>query len=176
MAAKPDAKAAADCDEVACSSKMAAFRGMLGLGAAPAASAGAATRCPPDRDEIGRSGWTLLHTTAAYYPADPTSKDVRAAQNFVDGFAALYPCVHCAEDFREQVRRNPPRLASREAFSVWACEQHNAVNAKLGKPIVKCSFAKLEEMWRTGSAACRSQIQQDDVSTPEETLGQFEGT
>mmetsp|Transcript_35987 Transcript_35987/g.113098 ORF Transcript_35987/g.113098 Transcript_35987/m.113098 type:complete len:112 (+) Transcript_35987:307-642(+) len=80
MAAKPDAKAAADCDEVACSSKMAAFRGMLGLGAAPAASAGAATRCPPDRDEIGRSGWTLLHTTAAYYPADPTSKDVRAAQ------------------------------------------------------------------------------------------------
>uniref|UniRef100_A0A7R9UEP7 Sulfhydryl oxidase n=1 Tax=Pinguiococcus pyrenoidosus TaxID=172671 RepID=A0A7R9UEP7_9STRA len=170
MSARNTAEAALDCEEIACSSKIGAFRklAMPVQQGAPLEDA----RCPPDREELGRSSWTLLHTTAAYYPERPCKKDMQAAKRFIEGFAALYPCSHCAEDFREAVRQNPPRVESREQFSLWACEQHNTVNEKLGKAAIPCTFAKLQEMWRTGSAACQRKLERGDELTPEETLGQ----
>ncbi|KAK6030227.1 hypothetical protein OSTOST_03649, partial [Ostertagia ostertagi] len=29
-------------------------------------------QCPPDKDELGRSTWNLLHTMSVYYPEKPT--------------------------------------------------------------------------------------------------------
>jgi hypothetical protein len=35
------------------------------------------------------------------------------------------------------------RVESREAFSVWVCEQHNLVNEKIGKPPYKCDLVSV---------------------------------
>lgn len=95
-----------------------------------------------------------LHTTAAYFPEKPTPEEQKAAKDLVSGLAALYPCPHCAEDFRESVTAAPVDTTSRKTFSLWVCEQHNAVNRKLGKPAVPCSIDALDRVWRTGSEGC----------------------
>jgi len=43
--------------------------------------------CPVDRDELGRSTWNLLHTTAAYYPEQPDDSDQRLAGAMIQGLA-----------------------------------------------------------------------------------------
>ncbi|KAG8188928.1 hypothetical protein JTE90_014980 [Oedothorax gibbosus] len=105
-------------------------------------------QCPPDREELGRCGWSLLHTVAAYFPERPADGQKRDADAFVRLFARLYPCRECAQDFREDIASRPPTTGSRKEFSEWLCEAHNRVNVKLGKPPFDCS--KVEERWRTG--------------------------
>ena len=96
-----------DCANPVCGSKMDMFsKAVRASSSAAAASSGGAAAaaaplaCPVDRDELGRSTWDLLHTTAAYYPEAPAPEDVAAAGGLVSGLARLYPCEHCAEDFR----------------------------------------------------------------------------
>ena len=50
-------------------------KGFGGAGAAATTSAAAAAaerECPADRESLGQAGWTVLHTSAAYYPQKPT--------------------------------------------------------------------------------------------------------
>eukprot|EP00741_Cyanophora_paradoxa_P012620 tig00020614_g12193.t1 len=100
----------------------------------------------PTRDEIGRAGWTLLHTAAASYPRQPTEQDKRAMRTFLLSFTEVYPCAECRKDFQQIVQRHPPRLESREDLSTWVCEVHNEVNRKVGKPAVPC--VGMAERWR----------------------------
>jgi len=60
------------------------------------------------------------------------------------------------------------RVESREALSVWLCGQHNAVNARLGKPLFPCDFAALDARWRTGAPGCWG----GDSETAQQSLGQ----
>ena len=90
-----------------------------------------------------------LHTFAAYYPERPASEDVAAATGLVHALARLYPCTHCRAAFASAVEAAPLDASSRAAFAVWACEQHNAVNAALGKPRYPCDAAALDARWRS---------------------------
>ncbi len=44
--------------------------------------------------------------------------------------------------------KSPPRLGNRHEFSLWMCELHNEVNARMGKPLFDCS--RTGERWRYG--------------------------
>jgi FAD-linked sulfhydryl oxidase len=101
---------------------------------------------PPDIIELGRSGWTVLHSVAAYFPEKPTEDNKKDATNFLNGFARLFPCKVCAKDFQEVLERHPPKLDNRKEFNVWMCEAHNEVNQKLGKPLFDCST--IEDRWK----------------------------
>ena len=113
--------------------------------------------CPPDRDELGRHSWTLLHSLAAYFPAAPSAEQSAAALCFIRTIADLYPCRHCAEDFQDSLRDNPPRIGSREELSVWMCELHNRVNAKLDKPLWSCDLKALDARLLDGGARCNDE-------------------
>lgn len=106
--------------------------------------------CPPDVEVLGRATWTLLHTMAANYPESATSQEQAEMHGFLKVFAKRYPCIHCAEDFREWMRRDENRamVGGREDLSLWMCQAHNEVNKKLGKPIFDCT--KWKERWRDG--------------------------
>lgn len=110
--------------------------------------------CPVDKEELGRGTWALLHTMAAYYPDKPDALRKVQARRFFDALGDLYPCTHCADDFRVDKARNPPRVESRTALSAWLCERHNEVNEKLGKEKHSCAIADLDERWLKGPPTC----------------------
>ncbi|KAJ8965597.1 hypothetical protein NQ317_016299 [Molorchus minor] len=87
---------------------------------------------------------------AAKYPNSPTVTQQSDMQRFFSLFSKFYPCEHCAEDLREELKIDPPKTDSREALSQWLCRLHNKVNIKVGKGIFDCS--KVNERWRDGWA------------------------
>ena len=133
-----------DCPEPACKSKADAMRNMFAKsgkmkaqnpasnttadGSTSAVVTGEACMrssgppCPPDRDELGRHSWTLLHSFAAYFPNVPTSAQSSTAHQFIRAIVDLYPCRHCAEDFKVGLEENPPRYASCIAALGLQCE------------------------------------------------------
>lgn len=61
-----------------------------------------ATRCTPPLSH-------QMHTMAAYFPEKPTAAEREAAASFLHVLGGLYPCGHCAEDFRTSLEESPPR-------------------------------------------------------------------
>jgi len=106
--------------------------------------------CPADTAALGRSTWTFLHTTAAYYPLQAPIETQKQMTNLLSSLSLLYPCVPCADDFQEKVRENPPDVGGREGLSRWLCERHNEVNEKLGKERFGCDWANLDKRWKGG--------------------------
>lgn len=104
--------------------------------------------CPPDVTQLGNSTWTLLHSIAAKFPTNPTTKQQQDLKGFVSTFAQLYPCLFCAEDFREYLNTNEVNVASQDDFGKWLCRAHNSVNVKLGKPEFDCQLWK--QRWKDG--------------------------
>ncbi|GFT69549.1 FAD-linked sulfhydryl oxidase ALR [Nephila pilipes] len=107
-----------------------------------------AKECPLDREELGRSTWSFLHTMAAYFPEKPSKDQQNDMKNFIGLFSKFYPCKECAEDFREEISTDPPATSSRFDLSQWMCKAHNNVNRKLGKPLFDCS--SVDERWLHG--------------------------
>lgn len=151
-----------DCERPACDDTKAALTAALGRISSVAASSPSSTKtkaatasdkvvCPPTKDAIGASTWTLLHSMAAWYPDRPSSQDKKLISGFIDGLAKFYPCTWCAEDFQINVEKSPPRTETREDLCIWLCEQHNNVNEKLGKPLFRCNKDALDERWRKSS-------------------------
>ena len=134
--------------------KMMPVPGAAAGGAASKATA-AALPCPENRESLGRAGWSLLHTVAAYYPQKPTLVQQAGMSVFVRLFGQFYPCHECRDDFLVQLRASPVRVGSRYELAVWMCERHNGVNLRLGKPCFPCDAAALRERWRAGAAGCR---------------------
>ena len=143
-----------DCDRPACDDTKSALSAALQrVGEARVASKNSTkqstyTECPPTREEIGSSTWSLLHSMAAWYPTSPTAKDQQLMSGFMQALARFYPCTWCATDFQQNIELNPPKTESRDDLCIWLCEQHNVVNQKLGKPLFQCSIDKLDERWR----------------------------
>jgi len=100
----------------------------------------------------------VLHSIAGSYPERPSEEEQRRIRAFIDTIALIYPCTICAQDFQDTIKASPPRVQSREELSVWMCEQHNEVNAKLGKPRFPCSFRLLDERWGAGSEECTGEL------------------
>ncbi|XP_023019363.1 evr1_Alr domain-containing protein Alr [Leptinotarsa decemlineata] len=104
--------------------------------------------CPLDKDELGNKSWGLLHTIAAKYPEQPSKQEQCDMKTFFSLISKFYPCEHCAKDFRDELKIDPPKTESQDALSQWLCRLHNKVNVKLGKEIFDCS--KVNERWRDG--------------------------
>lgn len=72
------------------------------------------------------------------YPNHPTPDDRQALKSFFHLFSRLYPCGECAEHFQEMLKEYPVQTGSRKSASLWLCNLHNIVNARLRKPEFDC--------------------------------------
>lgn len=117
------------------------------------ASAGVPQAMPeaPDRQELGRATWTLLHTMAAYYPDEPSVNDKLSAALFLHSLSHVYPCHVCRDDLQAQLEAHPPQLESRQAFSQWMCAMHNRINVQLRKPEFDCNL--VAQRWHRAARA-----------------------
>lgn len=114
------------------------------------------------KGELGRATWLLIHTLAAEYPERPTRRRRREVKGFLQSLARVYPCEECSEHFQKLISKDPPNLASRHEFQMWACRVHNVVNQRIGKPVFNCDY--IDSRWSAldctldGSSACRTSI------------------
>ena len=105
--------------------------------------------CPPDVNEIGRSSWTLLHTLSVYLPENELSEQQqRDAGELMTILSRNYPCNHCADDLKKDLKDDPPKVKTGKEFANWICQLHNKVNVKLGKPEFDCS--QVYQRWKDG--------------------------
>ncbi|DBA03422.1 TPA: hypothetical protein N0F65_002830 [Lagenidium giganteum] len=172
-----------NCVEPACKSKVDMFRSFMGKPGAKKSADGAAAAkpatesvpappvdCPLEREELGNATWGLLHSMGVYYPENPSKEYQQKAKTFIEALTLMYPCTHCAADFQEEIKKSPPKVDSRTSLSMWLCEQHNAVNKKIGKPLFECTMKNLDERWRKGRPACWGE--DGDAEAIPSTLGQ----
>jgi FAD-linked sulfhydryl oxidase len=155
----PDGKPCRTCNSLSdLKSTAKAFGSGSALAALATKSTAAGTRsvkeCPPDLDSLGRATWTFLHTTAAYYPTQPSQAHQRNMLNLLNSLPTLYPCHVCANHLKEEVKIHPPDsvVSTREGVMEWLCRRHNEVNERLGKKLWKCSVSELDERWKDGPA------------------------
>jgi hypothetical protein len=101
---------------------------------------------PTNKSVWGPAGWRWLHLRAIRYPRRAPTRD-DAARAFVEiwAFLSQLPCRRCREHAKAYFARNPPDLRDGPALEVWAWRFHNAVNARLGKPLV--SYAEYERLY-----------------------------
>ncbi|KAM0786590.1 hypothetical protein ACM66B_002045 [Microbotryomycetes sp. NB124-2] len=107
--------------------------------------------CPADVERLGRHTWTFLHTTASYYPLEPTKAHESSMLGLLHALPKLYPCSTCADELGEYIKQNPPEQAvkqGRTALEQWMCRVHNDVNQRLGKDDFNCD--NVAQRWRDG--------------------------
>lgn len=78
-------------------------------------------------ESAGRAGWAAIHAHAA-------AGAVHLAEN-VERVIRSLPCSICVNHGLSYLAANPPAGDPVK----WACDFHNEVNARLGKPLVDCS-------------------------------------
>jgi hypothetical protein len=87
----------------------------------------------------GPLGWMTLHSVSTSYPEKPTPSEKALVSSWLDMFRDTITCPHCKEHFGTMLQnyrmRFPNMLNSRQDFAMFAFRAHNAVNARLHKPI-----------------------------------------
>lgn len=87
----------------------------------------------------GPLGWMTLHSVSTSYPENPTPSERQLVFSWLDMFRDTITCPHCKEHFGTMLQnyrnRFPGMLSSRQDFAMFAFRAHNAVNARLHKPV-----------------------------------------
>ncbi|RCH94835.1 hypothetical protein CU098_008557 [Rhizopus stolonifer] len=97
--------------------------------------------CPADAVALGRAAWTLLHTTAAYYPDRPAPSQMDSMRAFITTIIDNYPCF--GKEFKIYMEQEPVRVGNRKKLSAWL------FNEKLDKPMFDCSL--VFDKWLQGA-------------------------
>lgn len=85
---------------------------------------------------FGPSTWRALHAITFTFPENPTDKDKQEYLDFVQALSKVLPCPQCRSHMMDYIKNNPIDVSSQLAFSKWGVDFHNAVNQRIGKPVI----------------------------------------
>ena len=93
---------------------------------------------------FGPHMWKTLHFVALGAPDVFDEKQKVVYKAFYSHIPSIIPCASCGEHFIETMNAIPiePALTGSKALFEWTVDVHNAVNKRLGKPIVSVSEAR----------------------------------
>ena len=87
----------------------------------------------------GPLGWLTLHSVATSYSETPTESERALMDSWLNMFRDTITCASCRAHFTELLAKYralfPNMLYSRQEFAMFSFRAHNAVNARLMKPI-----------------------------------------
>jgi hypothetical protein len=91
----------------------------------------------------GKHLWYSLHYIALGYPTGPSNKDKESYRTFFTSLCKVIPCEHCCEHYSQYLVDHPisASLGSRLELFEWTWRCHNAVNERLGKPVMTYEVA-----------------------------------
>lgn len=103
--------------------------------------------------EIGRRLWALLHAYADSYAPHGNPAGIEEQAAALDWLAAWTECVPdygcaCGQEWEGILREMPPRVETRAHLQAWCSAAHDAVNAKLGKPLFRPGHSALPAVAR----------------------------
>eukprot|EP00758_Cryptobia_borreli_P003769 Tbor_TRINITY_DN3974_c0_g1::TRINITY_DN3974_c0_g1_i1::g.850::m.850/K17783/ERV1, GFER, ALR; mitochondrial FAD-linked sulfhydryl oxidase len=101
----------------------------------------------PDPDQLGQSGWNILHTAAAAYPNKPSDVQKKGMLMFIEGWSQVYACSHCAYHMRQELKKRPPVVTNKREISRYICNLHNTVNRELQKEEYDCDPDVVLRRW-----------------------------
>lgn len=111
---------------------------------------------PPDRLELGQSAWAVLHTSAAFFPMEPTREQRNRMEAWLCAFFKLYPCGECRSHMAPYVKEQPIDATDGGRLSVWLCDAHNFVNKDLEKDLfAPCDGATLRCLYTSNRTVRR---------------------
>ena len=124
----------------------------------------------PSPLDVGRAGWTILHSIAAKYPMRPEPAVQARMHNFLDSFVSFYPCDFCSTHMQEEIqkretasRSKPSPFRDKLTLSSYICELHNSVNALNGKPAYSCAPEHVLRRWHPTFPDIDDEPGDDDV-------------
>ena len=123
------------------------------------------------REQIGRSTWNFLHTTASKLPLNPSKEKVEAFEKIINSLELIYPCEVCRKHLKEHKSKMPSFPNTRKEIILWVCDLHNMVNKLLNKQEFKRDVRELDKMYYKRCSKC--QVDSDlDKENDEENIGQ----
>tara|TARA_Y100001935_G_scaffold254190_2_gene262404 strand:- start:1482 stop:1883 length:402 start_codon:yes stop_codon:yes gene_type:complete len=81
----------------------------------------------------GSHAWLFLHTVTLNYPDEPTRFDKENYKHFFENLGHVIPCEVCKDHYKQNIRKYPIQLDSKESLTKWLHHIHNLVNIKNGK-------------------------------------------
>jgi hypothetical protein len=83
--------------------------------------------------------WSTLHQMLRGYPDKPTAAHKRALKQYVESLILLLPCSICGQHWKAIAPT--VNTSSRLQAMKWGVDVHNAVNARLHKPVLSYAEA-----------------------------------
>lgn len=107
----------------------------------------------------GSHAWLFLHTITLNYPDSPTKFDKEHYQNFFENLSHVIPCDVCRSHYKQNIRKYPIQLDSKESLARWLHKIHNLVNVKNGKDVFSYDdFIKKYSNLYSGNNSRRNKI------------------
>lgn len=84
----------------------------------------------------GSQAWHFIHSVAITFPANPTETDKENYLQFFKSLENVLPCPFCAEHYKENMAKIPPRFDNSKELFEWSVDMHNEVNKANNKPVL----------------------------------------
>lgn len=110
----------------------------------------------------GPSMWHYLHTMSFNYPLYPTCKDKTHYRNFILSLKYVLPCGKCRKNLCKNLEKlplNKSALKSRETFSRYVYNLHEAINEMLNKTS-KLSYDDVRERYEHFRSRCTKSLKE----------------
>ena len=91
---------------------------------------------PEPKDVWAPREWYKLHWCAIRYPSNPTEAEKKRMLLLFWNCIHNLPCGYCLKHAKKYTRSYPPDFSGSEEFQTYLWRFHNAVNKRLGKPLM----------------------------------------